>query len=230
MRILISLTILSLSLFNLSAQKKHFDIGALGGASYYLGEINQSRQFYKPSPSLGTFARLNLNNRESLRLSFIYMGVRGQDADFNNPYQQLRNARFNSTFFEIASTFEFNFLPYVVHKKERGFSPYLFGGLGYLAFVNSPGNKGSKFTVPFGVGAKYSLSKKIGIGLEWGMRKTFNDNLEGRKTVDRNKDGITNPGDENVKNPLKNNDWYSFAGFFISFRLNDNSGDCPVYW
>jgi opacity protein-like surface antigen len=220
MKIIISLSVFILSIFNLSAQKKYFDVGAIGGTSYYLGDINPSRQFYKPSPAFGAFARFNLNNREAIRLSFTYMSLGASDRDFNNIYQQNRGAELNASFLEVSPTFEFHFLPYIIHKRDNGFSPYIFGGLGYIAFAKSNGNITHNFTVPFGAGIKYSLSKRIGVGLEWGMRKTFEDNM----------DLVINPGDANVKNPLNNNDWYSFAGFFISFRLNDNSGDCPVYW
>jgi hypothetical protein len=204
---------------NLPAQK-YFDLGFTGGASYYLGEINPSRQFYKPSPAFGAFGRYNLNNRQAFRLSFNYISIKASDADFDNVYQQLRNASFSASFIEVASTFEFNFLPYITNKKQKGFSPYLYGGLGYTFLLNGPDNKGSHINVPFGFGIKYSLSKKVGVGLEWGMRKTFNDYT----------DNITNPGGEAMKSSFNNNDWYSFAGFFISFRLNDKSGDCPVYW
>jgi hypothetical protein len=32
--------------------------------------------------------------------------------------------------------------------------------------------------IPFGIGAKMNVSKKVGIGLEWGPRKTFTDYLD----------------------------------------------------
>ncbi len=210
---------LILSLSNLPAQKKYFDVGANAGLSYYLGDINPSRQFYRQSPAFGAFARFNLNNREAIRLSFIYMSLNARDIDFMNAYQQNRNAVLSASFLEVSPTFEFHFLPYVTNKRENGFSPYIFGGLGYIAFAKTTGTINNNFSIPFGAGIKYSLSKKLGVGFEWGMRKTFEDGM----------DNVINPGDSNVKNPLNNNDWYSFAGFFISFRLNDSSGDCPVY-
>lgn len=219
MKTIISLFFLIISWINLTGQKKYFDVGANAGVSYYLGDINPSRQFYRQSPAFGAFARFNLNNREAIRLSFIYMSLNARDIDFNNTYQQYRNAVLSASFLEVSPTFEFHFLPYITNKRENGFSPYIFGGLGYIAFAKTTGNISHNFTIPFGTGIKYSLSKKLGVGIEWGMRKTFEDNM----------DNISNPGDSNVKNPLNNNDWYSFAGFFISFRLNDNSGDCPVY-
>jgi hypothetical protein len=148
------------------------------------------------------------------------MSIKGADADFNNFYQKMRNASFNASFTEASAVFEFNFLPYYTNKKEKGFSPYLYGGIGYLAFVSAANNKGNYFSVPFGMGVKYTISKRIGTGVEWGMRKLFNDHL----------DGLTNAGGDAMKSFINNNDWYSFAGFFISFRLYDDSGDCPVYW
>lgn len=214
----LSLIILLFSITAISAQK-YFDLGFSLGTSYYLGDINPSRQFYRPSPSGGIFGRYNLNNREALRLSLNYISLQGTDADFDNVYQQLRNASFKASFLELSTTFEFHFLPYIIDKRENGFSPYLFGGIGYMFMVDAPGNNASKFSVPFGGGIKYSLSKKFGVGMEWGLRKTFTDNM----------DGVINPGGEGMKQTLNNNDWYSFAGFFISFRLNDNSGDCPAY-
>lgn len=219
MKFFLGVFIMIFSLMEISAQK-YFDAGLTGGGSYYLGEINPSRQFYDLSPAYGGFVRYNVNNREAFRLSLIHMGLRGNDADFHNIYQQLRNVSFHASFLEVSTTFEFNFLPYVTHKLKNGFSPYLFGGIGYVTFVNSTSNKGNNFSVPFGMGVKYTLSKVIGAGFEWGMRKYFDDNI----------DGITNPGGKEMKPFINNNDWFSFAGFFISFRLHDNSGDCPVYW
>lgn len=214
--IVVFISIVSLS--NLSAQK-YFDLGLTGGVSYYLGDINPTRHFYKPNPAFGLFGRYNINNRLALKLSVTYMKVQGSDADFDNVYQQMRNASFSASFIEIAPTYEFHFLPYIIDKREKGFSPYIYGGFGYAIYLNSTSNNGDHFAVPFGAGIKYSVSRKLGIGVEWGMRKTFNDNI----------DGVFNPGGEDMKPLLNNNDWYSFAGFFISFRLNDNSGDCPVY-
>lgn len=223
MKYSICLIIVIFAICQVTAQNqkyKYFDAGLTAGVSYYLGDINPSRQFYSPSPAFGGFVRYNLNNREALRATLSYITIKGSDRDFNNVYQQVRNASFSTSFSEISVAYEFNFLPYITDKRKRGFSPYLYAGLGYQAFVSAPNNQGNFFSVPFGAGIKYAPTKRIGIGVEWGMSKTFNDNL----------DGVINPGGESVKTLLNNNDWFSFAGFFISFRLNDKTGDCPVYW
>jgi hypothetical protein len=219
MKLLIWFIISIISFTKISAQKKYFDFGLTGGASYYWGDINPDKQFYRPSPAFGVFGRYNINNRQAFRLSVSYLQIQGKDSDSDNLYQQLRNASFSASFIEVAPTYEFHFLPYIIDKKARGFSPYIYGGIAYIFYLSSESTNGSKLTVPFGAGIKYSLSKKVGVGVEWGLRKTFNDYM----------DGVLNPGEEETKPVLINNDWYSYAGFFISFRLNDNSGDCPVY-
>lgn len=219
MKLFIWLIISLISVSKLSAQKKYFDFGLTGGTSYYWGDINLDKHFYRPSPAFGIFGRYNINNRQAFRLSVTYLQIQGKDSDSDNRYQQLRNASFNASFIEIAPTYEFHFLPYIINKKENGFSPYIYGGFAYIFYINSDNNNGNKLTFPFGAGIKYSLSKKVGIGAEWGLRKTFNDYM----------DGVLNPGGEEMKPALINNDWYSYAGIFISFRLNDNTGDCPVY-
>ncbi|NJO68589.1 MAG: PorT family protein [Bacteroidetes bacterium] len=160
MKYILCLLISAFSLYETFAQK-YFDVGLTGGVSYYLGDINPSRQFYRPSPAIGGFVRFNLNKREALRVSLIYMGLKGDGKDFPNNYSQTYYGNFRTSFTEISAVYEFHFLPYVTNKRKNGFSPYLSGGLGYMTFVSAPSNKGNYFSVPFGAGVKYTLSKKL---------------------------------------------------------------------
>ena len=200
------------------SQKKP-EIGFFGGTSYYLGDINSARQFYRSAPAFGGIMKLNLNPRYALKTGITYGQLSGRDRDFNNDYQQARNVSFSASLIEIAETGEFNFLPYKFDARKKVTSTYLFLGIAYTAFLQSSSNTGNQFTVPFGVGVKYALKKTINLGIEWGFRKTFTDGL----------DGVRNPGDSQYKSLINKNDWYSFAGFFITFGLFDNSGNCPVY-
>ncbi len=203
---------------NSSAQTK-YEIGLFAGTSYYMGEINPSRQFYAPSPAAGAMFKWSLNKRDALRFHAYYGHFRGSDRDFNNQFQQNRNASFSASLLDINAIYEYNFLPFQFNAHKRTFSPFLFVGLGYEFILQSQNNIGSHFAVPFGVGIKYFVSKKVTVGAEWSFRKTFRDNI----------DGLENPGETKYKSSISNTDWYSFAGFFITFRLFDHSGDCPAY-
>ena len=195
------------------------EMGFFGGTSYYLGDINQSKQFYAPSPSAGALYKLVLNKRTALCAHAYYAQFRGNDLDFKNQYQQNRNISFSASLIDINATYEFNFLPFQFDARQPVFSPFLFVGLGYEVMLQSKYKVGNHFAIPFGFGIKYFLSKKVTLGADWSFRKTFLDGI----------DGIVNPGETKDKSSISNTDWYSFAGIFITFRLFDHTGDCPAY-
>lgn len=89
---------------------------------------------------------------------------------------------------------------------------------------------------PFGIGIKYSLTNTVGLTLEWGMRKTTTDFLDDVSTVytsqaigldvDQNPrpvypyDPSGNYREGMQRGNSKDNDWYSFAGLSVIFRIN----------
>jgi hypothetical protein len=217
-RIIIVL-ILCLPHLKTQAQQKIREAGFFAGTSYYMGDINLSRQFYSPAPSFGVLFKYRLNDRHCLRFHGLYGQFRGNDLDFNNDFQQHRAASFSTAILDINAIYEFNFLPFGYNPRKINFTPFLFGGVGYELVLQSQGNTGNHVALPFGAGVKYLLNRTTTVGFEWSFRKNFTDNI----------DGVQNPGKPIDKSVISHNDWYSFAGFFITFRLFDHIGDCPVY-
>lgn len=95
------------------------------------------------------------------------------------------------------------------------------------------------FNIPFGIGVKYSLNDYIGLSLSWTMHKAYSDYLDDvSKTYYLNLIDA-NPSEVGIgallsdptlshKNGIQrgnsqNNDWYSFAGLSVSFRINYNT-------
>ncbi len=194
------------------------NLGFFVGTSYYMGDINPARQFYKPSLAVGGLYRLTINPRQAFRASVIYGSVKANAMDFSNLYLQSKAAKFSASMVDASVAFEFNFFPATFKPFQVNLSPYTFVGIGYEIILLSTYNTGHHFSVPFGTGIKYNPNKKITMGLEWSLRKTFRD----ADAID----GVENPG---VQSLINNKDWYSFAGFFITFRIFDRTGDCPVY-
>jgi hypothetical protein len=212
--------ILSTSLIiKASPPRKKTDVGFFAGTSFYMGEINQDHLFYRPAPSFGGMIRWKLNDTYALRAQALYGQFSAYDRDFNNQYQIKRNASFNSSLIDINAIIEYNFFPLKFDERKTVFSPYLFTGIGYDIILNSSGNIGNHFNIPFGAGLKLHLQRKIVIGCEWGLRKLLYDKA----------DGIINPDGNNYKSLFSNKDWYSFTGIFITFGLFGNQGTCPVY-
>jgi hypothetical protein len=217
MKKIIIIAVFSGIIIGAKAQKK-VDLGIFGGGSYYLGDINQSKQFYSLSYAFGGLYRYNINPRYTIRGSIYYGNLQADDQDFNNRFQQSRDNSFSGTVLDATLQLEFNFMPYSTFGRAGEYTVYTTGGIG-VAFINISGPS-SPLVIPFGVGAKVNLGKKMGIGIEWGFRKMFYDEL----------DGYANPVDPEYRSFIHNNDWYSIAGISLTYKIYGGSEDCPAYW
>src|ERR1700739_686523 len=185
--------------------KQYFshDVGVLLGASYYIGDLN-SKNFYMSQPAAGIFYRFNYNYRVAFRGGFNYGNIQGDDSQSSDPYQLERNLNFKTSIMEFYSQAEFNFWEYKTGHKDFIFSPYIFIGIGVFHFnpqahfgnqwidlrnlstegEGTPLNTSQKPykltqpSIPFGIGFKLTMSQQIGLGFEWGPRKTFTDYLD----------------------------------------------------
>jgi hypothetical protein len=110
-----------------------------------------------------------------------------------------------------------------------------------------------QFAIPLGLGLKASVGKKMGIGIEWGIRKLYTDYLddvsmsyiypgvllrergpEAAALSDRslNLEVDDNENYSNLNRQRGNSntkDWYSFVGISFVWRIDDNRGRCPSY-
>jgi hypothetical protein len=193
------------------------DYGVFGGVSSYIGDINPDRLLYSPLPAGGFLYRLNLNPREALRLNLFVGGVRGNDLDFNNAFQQARGKSFSGFVGDAALQFEFNFFPYSTEGKTWDYTPYIAAGVG-MAYVNTVS---AAFipVIPFTFGFKVNVYKNIGLEAEYGFRKTFYDNFDGLKD-------LVAPSDFGF---IHNNDWYTFTGIAVTWKIYNKLAGCPAY-
>ena len=167
------------------------------GGAYYIRDLNPRKQFNLTQPAAGVFYRFTPNYRYAFRGGINWGKIMGDDSQSDDADQLQRNLNFKSQIIEFNAIAEFNFLEYRISNDKYKFTTFLF--LGIDVFTHKPlanmGNywielqpqktegqsKGYKLTqvaIPFGIGAKMNVSKKVGIGLEWGPRKTFTDYLD----------------------------------------------------
>ena len=212
MKKLTTVILIMLSSIALYAQKN--DVGIFAGSSYYTGDLNPGTPFKDISPAIGAFYRHNFTNRLAIRAGFTTTNLKGND--FQN-----RGLSFKTKLNELSAQFEVNFYEFGIDGEDNRLSPYIFGGLGKSwyrvkefsgAKVDEPSHSITNF--PFGIGIKYNPIENVSIGLEWGLRKTFG------KQADKI-DNVYEPGIR----ISSANDWYAFAGFWISFRLNFLKGE-----
>jgi hypothetical protein len=256
------LIIILIFAFSAAGSQAQLEVGLFAGGSYYVGDLNPAYPFLQTTFSYGGVARYNFNNRWTVKLNLLKGRLLGDDLKSN--FLAERELKFESDLYEGSVVMEFNFLPYFTGSKKNYYTPYIFGGLGlfyskpqiggvdlrdmgtegqyYSAYtnINRPEYNYINLAIPFGVGFKYSFSKRICVSLEWGMRKTFTDYLDDVSTtyyLPGNQDPP--PNDENYTltrllysdpnrnhQPLqqrgneKTNDWYSFAGMTITYNIN----------
>lgn len=206
MKSIISILLLC-STFAVKAQQQNHrsrsELGIMVGGSYYLGDLNQFRQFYKTNLAAGVVYRYNVHSRMSLRGNVMYGSVEAYDSDSKIELLKNRNLSFESNIFEIAGGVEFNYFPFQIgNQKHRG-TAYILTEIGIFRMNpttkynddkielqplgtegqgSSLNSKGAynlvQLCIPLGVGAKLSLGRRTAVSLELGIRKTFTDYLD----------------------------------------------------
>lgn len=220
--------------------QKTADIGIWGGTSTYFGDFDEATPFQAFNPNFGAYFRYNFNARVGLRAmilsgSFVEEGlVEGIPTSFDKNVQ------------DLSLQIEINYLKYILGLKNTPFTSYIMGGIGvayfpydmdpaFIASINPDHNKGNAIisesviatTIPFGFGFKYSLGQRLGIGIEYQMRKMFSDKLDDLDDplAYKNSEGkeIT------YSDSSHNNDWSAYLGIHLTYKIYMGKKACPAY-
>jgi hypothetical protein len=221
-RLLITICLIGCGMlkFEVSDAQNLPNFGIFIGTSYYLGDINPNRHFYRPSPSLGAFYRYNLNTRYAFKYSAYYAHLSGSDLDFPDIIHSdrpLSPASFSTSLVDIALQVEYNFLPFTPYQGQWAITPYISTGIAGGLILSTNVSATNLLSIPFGAGFKVNISSHISAGAEWTFRKTFSDRI----------DGVENSS--GTQSILHNNDWYSYLGVFITFKFFNFATECPAY-
>ncbi len=220
------LLIFSFLIHFISNAQEKLEFGIIGGVNYYMGDVNPNKLFYSPQLAYGLIIKHNFNENYSLKTTGISGVLTGNDADFNNLYQKIRNHSFSTKYTEIASQLEFSFFPFNSFVDKKSISPYVSAGVALLV-SEDPYSPKFKLAIPFGIGLKYAPSNRITVSLEWNYKKTFTDYLDALNYNDIKPDNLPI---NNKQNTYKNSkDWYSFAGISITYKFAANKNSCPAY-
>jgi opacity protein-like surface antigen len=210
------------------------------GTFIYQGDLTPSHIGSIRTQKLGfnLFANKILNTSFSLRTNLAIGKLKGDDAKYSSPpYRQQRNFNFTSPVVEISEQLLWN--PLGKNDDSKGFSPYLFAGVGY-SFLHVK-RDWSRFNaeyfaeatevlngltadlqhkllkgipvIPVGIGVRYALSSKISISAEFSYRFISTDYL----------DGFSQAAD-----PNKRDNYYSNSMGIIYRFGNKNKLKCPV--
>lgn len=214
-----------------TAQGQRNEIGLTFGGSFYMGDLNPKLPMVMVNPAGGMLYRLNFSNHISVRANVLYMRVEGNDRRLAT-YNPARDLSFFSDIYEFSLQAEVNFLSYLPGDLKTPFTPYVFAGTGAFLFhpkrqeangqiidlhniEQNPNREVESLTSHnflFGLGFKFNITRFVSTGMEWGMRRTGTDYLD----------------DVSIRGNPKTNDWYSYFGLIMTFRINDPTGArCP---
>ena len=209
------------------------DIGIFGGAGTYFGDMTKTDFGKSVNPAYGAFVRYNFNPRYGLRFN-VMNGTIGAIGKYDQA-----DWTFNKNVMNISLSFEFNYLKYIVGDKITPWSTFIFFGLGmqtynyvmdttklkpvvdptYFTHADFSGPVMTA-TIPFGLGVKYNLSKRWGIGLEGGLKKTFSDKLDDLDDpLSYENTTVTPPVQVKYTDQWHNNDWTAYAGIHLVYKL-----------
>lgn len=224
------ISVVFLTLLNTSSfAQRYWELGGMAGVSYYLGDVNPSLQFYQARPSGGGFIRYSFTQRWQSRFAINAGYLCGNDRDFADKFQHLRNHSFATPVVEASATIEFNFKPFKLEDRRKFFSPFVYTGVAFFMATNA--TQPYQPAIPFGVGIKLNFLKLFTFGIEWGFRKTFTDGID-QLTWYKNipyselTDEFQLPKQRGY---FRQKDWYSLALVSLSFKLYSYDKACHVY-
>lgn len=183
----------------LLAAAQNFHFSARLGAAGYHGELKARKVSLSQMGLMGSLgARYDLSEHISARTYFTLTSLKGEDKKGTAAMKE-RNLSFKTGLFDWELTGQYNFFSL----NDRWWTPYVFAGVGlyhykpytkdtagtkvYLKPLSTEGQgfmqgvdeyKLTGFSIPLGVGADYSLSEDLRVGLELGYRKIFTDYLD----------------------------------------------------
>ncbi|NQU51897.1 MAG: outer membrane beta-barrel protein [Bacteroidetes bacterium] len=220
--------------------QKTADIGIWGGTSAYFGDMNEVAEFNAFNPNFGAYFRYNFNARVGLR-TMILTGTFAEEGLIEGvPWT------FNKSVQDLSFQIEINYLKYILGVKNTPFSSYVTFGLGVAYFpykmdplliesFNPDHIKGSEVieesviatTLPFGIGFKYNLGRRLGVGVEYQMRKLLSDKFD---DLDDPLAILNNENEEVFyTSGVHNMDWSAYLGVHLTYMIYLGKKACPAY-
>ena len=188
------------------------------GVLSYSGDLKRGYSLSSSSMCLEVFQRLNLSQHISVKGGIKRGSIKGNEKILD-ALSKRRGYSFKSKLTEFSTKIEYNFLDYFDETGKKIFTPYLFFGIGANMLKNVEknnikvsGKNELNLILPFGLGFKYLYKNRFSFALEFEIKNTLTDQID---ALENNETLVKN---FQYGNP-KNNDFYYFTGFKISYIL-----------
>jgi hypothetical protein len=171
-----------------TAQRLTMAAGA--GATLYKGDLSdwhlipRLSQLKTANTAINFQLRYQPKQALAYRAKLTFTGLDGDGGNYGLPSISYSTNKFSSPLIEFAGLVDYNFKDYQANRNIFNWTPYVYGGLGFL-FVSPAGtipNPKTYFTwaIPFGVGVKAQINNRIGLQWEFGTSKSVSNILDGQ--------------------------------------------------
>ena len=184
------------------------ELGGMLGANFYLGDANYSALYKNTQPAAAFVGRYNINPRMAVKFDLALTKISGNALDGPTKYPQAAGQewKFSNTLADLSCQYELNAWAYGTgagYKGTKRLAPYIQAGLGFTY-----AGKTLTMNIPVGFGVRYKLKERLNCGVDWTIRFSMSDKL----------DGISDP--YNISGGfLKNKDSYSMTMIYITYDL-----------
>ena len=212
--LLIISLVISLSLKAQTEMEYKMEVGGMVGTSAYLGDGANTGLYRNICLGGGAIARYNLNPRMALKFNIAYGGLKGDASGNAYPDDVDRSSlKFNKSVVDFGCQYELHFWAYGTgnsYKNTHRLVPYIQVGLGGLV-----ANSTFSLCVPIGFGIKYKVAPRLNIGLDWTVRLSMTDRIDGIEDPFRIKSGF-----------MKNKDAYCWTMIYVSYDFMPRLRKC----
>ena len=190
-------TFFFIAFISVAAKAQTWEVGLTGGTAGYIGDLNPHNIIQVSGPSFGGFIKRNISPYVAVKLQYMHGTIAAADSTSKYPENYNRNLSFKTALDEGALIGEFNFFKYRPSVDKNTFTPYVFLGVGAVAYNPTAVYQGQTYdlrplttegqtqqynkialTVPYGVGFKYNIVGKVSLIADVGYRSTNTDYLD----------------------------------------------------
>ncbi len=212
------------------ATAQTYELGLYAGGANVIGDVGSTNYVAPSAPAAGAVFRWNRSTRHSFRATIIAARLTGDDANSDDVSRELRGLDYEYNLYEASIGAEYTFWDWELYTGTAQFTPYIYAGLSAYRQVSlrldddemrlRSYDNAYGVSIPFSLGVKYTLTRRLILSAEVGARYTLTDNLDG-----------SNPTGDFEDRPdlqfgnVNNNDWYVFSGVSLTYTF----GRQPCY-
>lgn len=207
-----------------------FELGVFAGGSNIISDVGATNYIAPNQGAFGIVGKWNRSPRHSWRFSAIYTDFQALDSKSDDPRRIQRDYEYkNNGILELSAGMEFTFWDFNLHYPKRISTPYIYSGITMTHHNNyyfrndvqfDEETSSWAFGIPIILGFKGTITSRLILAAEVGVRYTFSDEIDG--SMPDNPDLIPNYGFGN----LNNNDWYTFTGITLTYTFGKDECFC----